>query len=158
MRKSFLICIGFCTAAAFSQDRPTPTAAEIRVRLLDYKTGRPLKGRHVWLTMSDRDGEYRTTVALEGKTAADGAAAFLFKTVPPPRILVVTPDDYECTEPEPAGFSTEAIVHYGIVGNLTDVPLCKPHTSEFPNRRPEELVFYAHRLNLWQRIHRAIQE
>lgn len=158
MRRFFLICIGFCTAAAFSQGQPAPTTAEIRVRLLDYKSGRPLKGRHVWLTLSDRDGEYRTTVAMEGKTGADGAAAFVFKTVPPLRILVVTPDDYECTEPEPAGFSTEQIVHYGIVGNLTDVPLCKPHTSEFSNPRPGELAFYVHRLNLWQRIRRAIQE
>ena len=95
---------------------------------------------------------------MEGKTRADGAAVFRFKTVLPPRMLVVTPDDYECTEPEPAGFATETIVQRGIVGNLIDVPLCKPHTSEFPNPRPGELVFYIHRLNLWQRIRRAMQE
>jgi hypothetical protein len=71
----------------------------------------------------------------------EGAAVFRFKTVPPPRILVVTPDDYECTEPEPAGLATEVIVQNGIVGNLIDVPLCKPRTSEFPNRRLWELAF-----------------
>lgn len=158
MRGLFLICSGFCVAgSAFSQGQTVSTAPEIRVRLLDYKTGRPLKGRYVWLTLSDPDGQYRATVATEGKTGAGGAAVSRFKT-PPPRILVVTPDDYECTEPEPAGFATEAIVQHGIVGNLIDMPLCKPHTSAFPNPRPGELVFYVHRLNLGQRIRRATKE
>jgi hypothetical protein len=158
MRWLFLVCAGFCTATAFSQGQKTPTSPEIRVRLLDYKTGRPLKGRMVWLTLSDHDGQYRSIVPMEGDTGADGIAVFRFKTVPPPRILVVPPEDHACTEPEPAGFATEAIVQYGIVGNLFDEPLCKPHISEFPNPRPGELVFYAHRLNLWQRIRRSIEE
>jgi hypothetical protein len=158
MRLLFLICAGFCTAAAFSQCQKAPTAPEIRVRVLDYKTGRPLKGRHVWLTLSDPDGQYRNDVPMEAKTGANGAAVFRFQTLLSPRILVVTPDDFECTEPEPAGFATETIVQHGIVGNLIDTPLCKPHISEFPNPRQGELVFYAHRLNLWQRIRRAIEE
>jgi hypothetical protein len=43
MRGLFLACAGFCIAAStFAQSQPVPPTLEIRVRLLDYKTGRPL--------------------------------------------------------------------------------------------------------------------
>jgi hypothetical protein len=160
MRGLFLICAGICTVAAFSQGQTAPTAPEIRVRILDYKTGQPLNGRKVWLTLFDSEEQYRnrTFVAMEGKTGADGTAVFRFSTGPPPRILVVYPEDFACTEPGPKRFPTETIAQQGIVGNLIDVRLCKPHTSAFPDPHPGELVFYAHRLNLWERIRRAMQE
>jgi hypothetical protein len=51
MRGLLLFCAGFCLAAStFSQSRTAPTATEIRVLLLDYKTGHPLKSRYVQLT------------------------------------------------------------------------------------------------------------
>jgi hypothetical protein len=160
MRGLFLICAGICTVAAFSQGQTATTASEVRVRLLDYKTGQPLNGRKVWLTLFDSEEQYRnkTIVAMEGKTGTDGTAVFRFSTGPAPKLLVVVPEDFACTEPGPKRFATEAIARHGIVGNLIEVPLCKPHTSAFPNPRPGELVFYAHRLNLWQRIRRAMQE
>jgi hypothetical protein len=160
MRSLFLICAGFCTAVVFSQGQTAPTASEIRVLLLDYKTGQPLQGRKVWLTLFDTDEQYRnrTIVAMEGKTGTDGTAVFRFSSGPLPKMLVVSAEDFACTEPGPMRFGTEAIVRHGVVGNLVDVPLCKPHTPAFPNPRPGELVFYVHRLNLWQRIRRAMQE
>jgi hypothetical protein len=153
-----LICAGFCAAVSpSSQGQTAPTAPEIRVRLLNYKTGRPMKGRYVQLTLFDPDGQLSSDAALmKGKTGADGIAAFRLKTKPAPRIAVVALDDYPCTEPEE--FKADGILLHGIVGSFADIPYCKPHTSSLPNPQPGEVVFYVHRLNLWQRIRRSIEE
>ncbi len=129
MRSLFLICAGFCSATAFSQGQTAATASEIRVRLLDYKTGRPLQGRYVWLTLFNSEEQYRNkaVVAMEGKTGTDGTTVFRFSTRPPPKMLVVSADNFACTEPGPTRFAREEIVQNGIVGNLIDVPLCRPH-------------------------------
>jgi hypothetical protein len=132
---------------------------EIRVQLLDYKTGHPVRGRHILLTLANANGKYALdAVPLEGKTGADGAATFRFKTERAPRIWVVTPDDFECSEPRPRGYDTDAIIQQGIIGNIVGVQLCRHHTSTLQETHPGELVFYIHRLNLWQRIRRSIEE
>jgi len=102
MRSLFLICAGFCSATAFSQGQPAATASEIQVRLLDYKTGQPLNGRHVWVTLFDSEEQYRnkTIVAMEGKTGTDGTAVFRFSTGPPPKLFVVVTEDLHALSPD----------------------------------------------------------
>jgi hypothetical protein len=158
MRVLLFICAGlWMSASTLSQGQSAPPAPSVRVRLLDYKTGRPLKGRYVQLTLSDPSGNYGPdAVLLKGKTGADGVVVFRPKAIPSPRVDVVTLDDMPCTAPEE--FATDVIVQQGIVGTQADVPFCKPHTSPIPNPRPGEVVFYAHRLNLWQRFRRSIEE
>jgi len=146
---------GLTVAALYGQTASPPV--DIRVRLLDYKTGRPMKGRFVQLTLSDPSGQYsHGAVLMKSKTGANGVVAFRFKIMPPPRVMVVALDDYPCTEPEE--FATEEIFQRGIVGSHADVPYCTPHIASIPNPRPGEVVFYVHRLNLWQRIRQSMEE
>jgi hypothetical protein len=146
---------GMAVAALYGQTASPP--ADIRVRLLDYRTGRPLKGRYVQLTLSNPNGQFGPdAVLIRSKTGADGEAAFRFKAVAAPTVMVVALDDYPCTEPEE--FATEEIFQRGIVGKHADIPYCMPHTTSIPSPRTGEVVFYVHRLSLWQRIHRGFVE
>lgn len=158
--KTILLVIFMCYAAGVdSSGQIPPSPADLRVRLLDYKTGHPVEGRHIVLTLADANGHWAPeAVGLKEKTGADGSAAFRFSSEAAQRILVVAIDDFACTEPGPKGFATDEIIKHGIVGNLIEVPFCKHHISTLPDPRPGELVFYVHSLNFWERIRRRLQE
>ena len=140
--------------AGVSSGQTIPASVNIRVRLLNYKTGRPLNGRYVALSLSGPDGNYHRSEVIRGKTDANGVVVFLFAATPPPRVWVIALDDYSCAEREE--FATADILQKGISGNYVDAR-CKPYVSLPPNPQPGEIVFPVHRLNLWQRIVRGFE-
>jgi len=162
MRGLFSICAGsWIAAAAFCQSQTSTvhTPPEIRVRLLDYKTGRPLKGHKVWLGLSDQDGEIRQDAPyLAGKTGRDGIAIFQMKQTPPPKMWVdLGIGDWACTSR--GDFVPSDLLQRGIAVTFeADPHLCKSPPATFPSPQPGEMVLPIRRLNLWLRIRRAVEE
>jgi hypothetical protein len=127
---------------------------QIQVLLLDYRTGQPLKGRYVALSLSNADGKFLRADAIRGKTDANGVVVFELSATPPPKVGVAV-DDYACAEHEE--FATADILQHGIAGSYVDDNRCKPHVSLLPDAIPGQVVFPVHRLNLWQRFWRALE-
>ena len=157
MRQFLLMATGlFMLGSGVSLGQTVPAPAYLQVRLLNYKTGRSLKGRWVELALSDSDGKLRPRPELmRAVTDAKGVAMFRFEKVPPPRIWVIAMDDYECTERR--DFATIEVFEHGIAGSYADDERCKPHAARLPNPQSGEVVFPVHRLNLWQRILRTFE-
>ncbi|HEX4542208.1 MAG TPA: hypothetical protein VH114_03495 [Candidatus Acidoferrum sp.] len=159
MRQLLLIAIAIAFLAmgsGISSGQTSPTKAEIRVLLLNYKTGRPLKGRYVELVLSGPDGKYSFRGGnVRGKSDADGVAVFMFEKLPPARVWVLPLDDYECAAD--VEFSTADILQHGIAAKYVDDSRCKPHASSLPDPKPGEVVFPVHRLNLGQRFWRGLE-
>jgi hypothetical protein len=138
---------------------PALTAPEIRVRLLDYKTGRPLKDRYVQLTVpwpnkvSGYHEEY-----LTAKTKKDGVAIFHFSGWLPPAVEVVLLNDWACSDLRP--FTTDEVLHQGLVVQFeaNHHPWCRSHFTQPVTAEPGVIVCYAHRLNLFQRFRRSVEE
>lgn len=157
MRRFLLVLTAFSImGSGISSGQSCPIAAEIRLRLLNYKTGLPLKGRYVDLVLSGPDGKYPNRAeVVRGKSDSDGVVMFTFKTAPPPRVQVLPLDDYECAAE--VEFSTADILQHGIAARFADDSRCKPHASSLPDPKPGEVVFPVHRLNLWQRFWRGLE-
>ena len=146
----------FVVGSGVSSGQTAPAPANIRVRLLNYKTGLPLKGRYVELVLSGPDGKFPLRAeVVRAETDANGVAVFWFDATPPPRVWVVALDDYVCAEH--VEFATADILQHGDAGSYADDSRCKPHPSSLPNPQPGEVVFPVHRLNLWQRIRRGLE-
>jgi len=118
MRELFLACAGFCIAAStFAQSQPAPPTLEIRLRLLDYKTGRPLTGRYVQLTVPQPNKDFGYHEAyLTAKTGKNGVAAFRFNARLPPAGEVLPLDDWSCNESISSRLMTSFSV--GSLGNM----------------------------------------
>src|SRR5215475_14461626 len=75
-------------------------AVEIRVRGLDYKTGRPLERHRIAIWLSDSTGEIQPHVSqkITRTTSKDGRAAFQLTGPLPPSIRVDTDmlPDWNC--------------------------------------------------------------
>src|SRR5216684_8049539 len=103
---------GICQAQASSG------TVEIRVRALDYKTGRPLKNHRIAIWLSDSTGEIQYHVSQEviRSTGEDGRAVFqLTEPLPPSiRIDTVMLPDWNCAETWQR--ATGLIMQRGIVG------------------------------------------
>jgi hypothetical protein len=164
MRRLFLVSAGlFMAAGAFCDGQTAPASAssshEIRVQLLDYKAGRPLKGRYVQLTVPwpNKDWGYHEEY-LTAKTKKDGIAIFHFNGWLPPAGQVVLLDDWECGDLRL--FATGEVLQQGLVEKFdaNGHPLCRQHLTRLAPAVPGVIVCYAHRLNLWQRIRRSIEE
>lgn len=143
--------VGFLlVASGFTRGQNSAAPVELRVRILDYKTGQPIRDRRVQLTLSGPDGEWRNNdQKMISKTGADGLAVFRIKTIPP-RVDVVDLADYLCTFPEE--FAAEEILHHGVVGRQIETSFCKPHASSNPDMHAGEVVFYVHRMSFWKRV------
>jgi hypothetical protein len=130
--------------------------SNIRVRLLNYKTGLPLKGRYVELALSGPDGKSPLHAdVMRAETDANGVAGFRFEVTPLQRVWVIALDDYECAKD--VEFATADILQHGITGSFVDDIRCKPHASSLPSPQLGEVVFPVHRLNLWQRFLRGFE-
>lgn len=131
------------SANCFAQEPVKPTS--VLVKLLDYKTGKPLRHRHLQLTVStDKGSRY-----LLAKTDNYGIADFNFGDITPPAFWVVTLDDLPCTYPEE--FPSSDVLKEGANGSFYDLDICTPHVSSQEKAHPREIVFYAHKRNFWQR-------
>jgi hypothetical protein len=157
MRQLLLLAAGFLMLwPGVSSGQTASAPANLQMRLLNYKTGRPLKGRWVELALSDPDGKLlRRPELMRSVTDAKGVATFRFEKVPPPRVRVIALDDHECAERH--DFATAEVFEHGIAGTYADENRCKPHDVRLPNPQPGEVVFPVHRLNLWQRIIRTYE-
>jgi hypothetical protein len=164
MRRLFLVSAGFCMAAgAFCEGQTVPASApsshEIRVQLLDYRTGRPLKDRYVQLTVPwpNKDSGYHEEYPT-AKTKKDGIAIFHFNGWLPPAGQVVLLDDWECSDLRL--FATEEVLRQGLVEKFDadDHPMCRRHLTQLATAVPGVIVCYAHRLNFFQRFRRSVEE
>ena len=157
MRWLLLTAFGFLIVGSVVSWGQTASAlVNLRVRLLNYKTGRPLKGRYVELLLSGPDGKFPNHPGLmRAETDANGVAEFRFETIPPPRVWVLPLDDYACAQQ--VEFATSDIHQRGIAASYVDDSYCKPHATRLPNPQPGEVIYPVHRLNLWQRFVRGLE-
>jgi hypothetical protein len=127
---------------------------ELRVRVLDYKTGRPAKGRSVGLL--DNAAIHHWLLA---KTDKDGVATFHLSNSLP-QILTIDPEvtlaNWSCSKHHE--FGTSEVLQHGMVGDFDDHPLCKGHTYSVAVARPGEIVVYTRRLSEWLRLRRFTHE
>src|SRR6266436_4137411 len=102
MRRLLLTAVGLLIVGSGVSSGQTPSApVNRRVRLLNYKTGLPLKGRYVELVLSGPDGKFPNRPELmRAETDANGVAEFRFETMPPLRVWILPLDDYPCAEQE----------------------------------------------------------
>lgn len=150
----FLAVVASCDLA-FSQ-----IASDVRVRVLDYRTGRPAGGRKVGLMIvptNAKDGKW--VVAMTGR---DGVASFRILGALP-QTLRVDPEagvlaNWSCTTRRVLDLSASDVLRRGFVGELTNHPFCRHHTSSTPVPRPGEIVVYIRRLNAWLAFRRLTHE
>jgi hypothetical protein len=142
---------GICQAQASSG------TVEIRVRALDFKTGRPLKHHRIAIWLSDSAGEiqYHVSQEITRSTGEDGRAVFQLTEPLPPNIRVDTDmlPDWNCATTW--RLATGLILQRGIVGEYTTDAECKkkgppPAASAVPG----EVVIFVHQLGLFGRLHR----
>jgi len=160
---SLLVVLGNC-GFLFSQ-RPSEVTAMIRV--LDYKSGHPAKGRKVALSTAPiirNDHDW-----VIAKTSKDGVALFTIKE-PLPEIVRIDPEagsfaNWSCTQSD-ARFdfsgvlelATSQLLEQGVVGTFTSSPLCQHHVSSSPTAQPGVIVVYTRHLNPWLKFRRFMHE
>lgn len=146
----------FVLGSEVSPGQTIQAPANIRIRLLNYKTGLPLKSRYVELALSGPDGKFPLHAdVLRAETDANGVAGFRLGVTPLQRVWVIALDDYECAKE--VEFAVADIVQHGMAGGYVDDSRCEPHASSLPSPQPGEVVFPVHRLNLWQRFLRGFE-
>jgi hypothetical protein len=142
---------GICQAQASSG------TVEVRVRALDFKTGRPLKHHRIAIWLSDSAGEiqYHASQKITRSTGEDGRAVFQLTEPSPPNIRVDTDmlPDWNCANTW--RLATGLILQRGIVREYTTDSECKkkgppPAASAVPG----EVVIFVHQLGLFGRLHR----
>ena len=132
---------------------PTPpNEVEMRVRIMDSRSHRSLKGRKVQVDWWDANGNWHPLI---GRTAADGVVIFRIKQPIPPRIAVQDFWAYNCAHPRE--FATQEVLGHGVVAawprsgskKLDDWCTADLNDSQ-PQRRPGEIAFFVHPLNRFQ--------
>jgi hypothetical protein len=155
LRVQAVFAIVFTAASVVSHGQAISANAEIRVKLLDYKTGRPVQRHVVELMLPDQTGEiYNRSPRIFQKTSRDGVAVFDIKRPLPPSIWVIA--DYPCTRKQ--RFGTSEVLDRGAVGDHAGFPLCANATSSVATAHPGEVVIYIRRLNIWQKFRRLLYE
>ena len=142
---------GICQAQASSG------TVEIRVRALDYKTGRPLKNHRIAIWLSDSTGEiqYHVSQEVSRSTDEDGRAVFQLTEPLPPNIMVDTRmlPDWNCSSTW--HLATGLILQRGIVGEYkSDAECRKKGPPPAASAVPGEVVIFVHQLGLFGRLHR----
>ena len=144
-------------ACLLCQGQSTYPTVKIRVRALDYKTGRPLKGHAIAMWLSDGSGQIQLhkSEELMVSTNKDGTAVFQVKEPLPLKVTVDTRSlrDWNCSATWK--LTTSEIWEHGIVGQYTLDRECKkkgslPATSPVPG----EVVIYVHQLGVFGRLYR----
>ncbi len=136
----------------------TPRTTSVRVRLVDYRTGRPLGGHKVWLSLSDGDGQL-TGRSLTNKTEKGGLATFQLEKPLPKKIWVTLArlGDWNCNARQ--DFDTQEVISKGIPDTYSPDPaLCKGSSFPFADPPPGEIVIPVRRLNFWLMLRRVMEE
>jgi hypothetical protein len=134
-------------------------ASEVRVLVLDYKTGLPAKGREVTMILPDAKGDvYEHSLRIIKKTGENGIAVFHLSSPLPAQLWAVTDAmaDFPCTRRQ--SFETAEVLQRGIIGHHADFELCKNPTSRPATAQPGEIVLYIRRLNALLRFRRVVWE
>src|SRR5215470_8511125 len=142
------------------------------IKVLDYKSGHPARGRKVALsTVSGNRNDHDWVIR---KTRKDGTAIFTVNE-PLPTILWIDPEggvpaNFSCTQSDAeldfpgkrieVDFSgvlhlaTSQVVQQGVVGRFTKNPLCQPHTPSIPSEKPGLVVIFTRHLSPWVTVRR----
>ncbi len=154
MRRFLTVFLGSLITAHAVLGRTTSSEITIRVRLLDYKTGRALRGRCVARAPSGKDGKYFRQEVLKHRTDKAGEVEFHVRAEAAPKVIVTPLNDYSCAKYDQ--FTTAEILERGIPRNYSDESYCGPRAVVLPNPQPGEVIFPVHELNLWQRLARSL--
>ena len=127
----------------------------MRVRVLDYKTGKALPHRQVCLLVPHADGQvYSDTSCHYEKTDGHGVVIFQLQSPNPERVWITA--DFPCTRRQE--FAVTDVLQRGAVGDHANFELCKNPTSTPVTATPGEVVIYIRRLNPWLRFERLVVE
>jgi hypothetical protein len=157
MVRTLLAILVMSFSGGICQAQVSSRTVDIRVRALDFKTGRPLKHHRIAIWLSDSAGEIQSHVSQEitRSTGEDGRAAFQLTEPLPPNIRVDTDmlPDWNCATTW--RLATGLILERGIVGEYATDAECKekgppPAASAVPG----EVVIFVHQLGLFGRLHR----
>ena len=170
---AMLVLLGSC-GLSFSQ---TPSEVAVTIRVLDYKTGHPARGRNVALSTVPTNRNFHDWVIA--KTGKDGVASFTIKT-PLPATLWIDPEagsfrNFSCTQSDseldfPNGvriqvdfsgvlhLTTSEVLQQGIVGRFAKNPLCQPDTFSVPPEQPGIIVIFTRHLSPWLTLRRFTHE
>ena len=157
VRKAFVTVLSVCILCQGESSSHTP---EIRVRAMDYKTGRPVKGHRIAILLSDSTGHItpHQSEELIRSTDKDGRAVFQIKEPLPPKVSLDTNSlpDWNCSATW--ALSTNEILQHGIVGQYTfDPKWCKKNSSlPAASPVPGEVVIYVHQLGVFGRLYRLV--
>ena len=128
----------------------TGQQSDVRVLLLDYRTGQPIR-RHVTvgLLLSDQDGRVRNnSVQVFRKTDRNGVAVFHLNPPRPPSIwtMVSGLSNWPCSNSQE--LETSEIQTVGIVERWTQQPLCSDHAVPPTDSRPGTVFIFVRHLNV----------
>ena len=137
----------------------TGQQSDVRVLLLDYKTGQPIR-RHitVGLLLSDQDGQVRNnSVQVLRKTDRNGVAVFHLNPPRPPSmwITVLGLSNWPCTKSQA---ETSEILTVGVVERWVEQPLCTDQAGPPTDSRPGTVVIFVRHLNVRLRFLRIWYE
>ncbi len=141
-----LFAVGTC-ACSFSQ-----SVSEVKVRVLDYRTGHPKKGWRVGLLLGE---DWQS-----GRTGKDGIALFRVQTILPKTLSIDAEagswSEWSCTNQQ--SFDTSEVLQGGMVAPLLSHPLCRQPTASIPTIQAGEVVIYVRHLNPWLTFRRVLWE
>jgi hypothetical protein len=132
---------------SFSQK---PSAVTVMIRVLDYKSGRPVKHHRIGLLLgSVADRRDWTHHIVKKTTCSDGTAVFELSSLPSEMSLVE--NGMEVT------FPTAEVIGRGAVAYSYDAYSNRPLPWPIV-KQPGELVVYTHRYNPLQRFTRFLSD
>lgn len=128
------------------------TASDLKVRVLDWKNGRPVAGWKVGLLAGDK--------WLVTKTAKDGVASFRVAE-PMPQKLTIDGEagswsEWSCSAN--GEFETSEVLQHGVVTGILHHPLCQRNTASTSAAHTGEIVLYVRHLNPWLTFRRVLWE
>lgn len=130
----------------------SPNEVELRVRIVDSRSHRSLKGRKVQVDWWDANGKWHPLI---GHTAADGVVVFRIKQPIPPRISVQDFWAYNCAIPRE--FATQDVLDRGVVAGWphsgskkADKWCIADSNGSQQQRRPGEITIFVHPLNRFE--------
>lgn len=142
-----MIVVAVSCGLSFSQ-----VLSEVKVHVLDYRTGHPAKGWKIGLLIGNS--------WIAGETAKDGLALFHLSE-PIPQTLSIDPEaggwsQWSCSDK--GIFQTSEVLQHGVVTGFLQHPLCQHHTPLHPAPHAGEIVIYIRHLNPWLTFRRVLWE
>ena len=128
-------------------------AADIHVRLVEIRNGRPAGGEKIGLYLGDASRP--STQRVEAKTSPDGIAVFHLPEHKPGQIGVDSENGHIRACSGPFMLSTFEVLQKGVVSKIEDRPDCTDKRNAKILRqfkeKPGEIVVFVRRLRWWER-------